>query len=271
MSASKPGLLIGTLIALAVPSVSVVALAQAANASNPGTAITVNGVSIPKARVDLIVEAQAAQGQPDSPEMREAIKRELVMREIIEQEAKKRGLAKQPDVQAQIDFARQNVLFNAYRQDFERRNPVSDSALKAEYEKIKEQMGATEYKARHILVDSEAEAKDLVAKLDKGAKFEELAAVSKDPGSKDNGGDLDWNSAKAYVAPFAEALGQLQKGQYTKQPVQTQFGWHVIKLDDTRPAQFPSLEEVKPGLTQRLQTQALEAHLKELRAKAKVE
>lgn len=270
MSSSKPGLLIGTLIALAVPSVSVVALAQAANGAS-GAAATVNGVAIPKSRVDLIVEAQAAQGQPDSPELRAAITRELIMREIIEQEAKKRGLNKQPEIQAQIDFARQNVLFNAYRQDFQRRNPVSDAAVKAEYEKIKSQMGDTEYKARHILVDSEAEAKDLIAKLDKGAKFEELAKSSKDPGSKERGGDLDWNSAKAYVEPFSTALTKLGKGEYTKQPVQSQFGWHVIRLDDTRPAQFPALEEVKPGLTQRLQTQALEEHLRELQKKAKVE
>ncbi len=274
MSSPKPGLLIGTLLALAVPCVSVVALAQTATSPTVkagNKAATVNGVVIPKSRVDMIVKAQEAQGQQDSPEIREAITRELVMREIVEQEAKKRGLAKQPEVQAQIDFARQNVLFNAYRQDFQRRNPVSDADIKAEYEKIKSQMGDNEYKARHVLVETEAEAKDIIAKLQKGEKFEDLAKASKDPGSKERGGDLDWNSANAYVKPFSDALTKLEKGQYTQQPVQSQFGWHVIQLDDTRPAKFPSLEEVKPGLTQRLQAQALEKNMADLREKAKVE
>ncbi|MFO7190121.1 MAG: peptidyl-prolyl cis-trans isomerase [Pseudomonadota bacterium] len=271
MSSAKPGLLIATLLALAVPSVSVVALAQTAKDGNSGKAATVNGVAIPKARVDMILKAQEAQGQPSSPELRTAVTRELIMREIIEQEAKKRGLTKNPEVQAQIDFARQNVLFNAYREDFQRRNPITEAQLKAEYERIKKQMGDTEYKARHILVGSEAEAREIIAQLDKGAKFEELASKSKDPGSSARGGDLDWNSASAYVEPFGQALAKLNKGEYTKDPVQTQFGWHVIKLEDTRPAKFPSLEEVKPGLTQRLQNQALEQHLRDLWAKAKIE
>lgn len=274
MLPNKPGLLIATLLALAVPGVSVVAIAQTANspAVKTGAKVaTVNGVAIPKSRVDMIVKAQAAQGQADSPEMREAIKRELVMREIIAQEASKRGLAKDPEIQAQIDFARQNVLFNAYRQDFQKRNPVSDAQVQSEYDKIKNQMGDKEYKARHILVDSEAQAQDIIARLDKGEKFEELAKASKDPGSKDKGGDLDWNSANAYVKPFSDALASLEKGQYTKTPVHTQFGWHVIELEDTRSAKFPSLDEVKPGLTQRLQGQALEKHLADLLAKAKVE
>jgi peptidyl-prolyl cis-trans isomerase C len=163
------------------------------------------------------------------------------------------------------------VLFNAYRQDFQKRNAVSDAQVQAEYDKIKNQMGDKEYKARHILVDSEAQAQDIIARLDKGEKFEELAKASKDPGSKDKGGDLDWNSANAYVKPFSDALTGLEKGQYTKTPVHTQFGWHVIELEDTRSAKFPSLEEVKPGLTQRLQGQALEKHLADLLAKAKVE
>lgn len=272
MASSKPRLLIATLIGLAVPCVSVVALAQtAANGAASSKVATVNGVAIPKSRVDMIVNAQTAQGQPDSPELRNAITRELVMREIIAQEADKRGLARQPEIQAQLDFARQNVLFNAYRQDYERRNPVSDAAVQAEYDNIKAQLGDKEYKARHILLDSEADAKALIAKLQQGEKFETLAQASKDPGSKDQGGNLDWNSASAYVKPFADALTKLDKGQYTTEPVQTQFGWHVIQLDDTRPAKFPALEDVKPGLAQRLQAKALEKHMAELRAKAKVE
>lgn len=274
MLPSKPGLLIATLLALAVPGVSVVAMAQAANspAAKTGAKVaTVNGVAIPKSHVDMIVKAQVAQGQQDTPELRDAIKRELVMREIIAQEATKHGLTKDPDIQAQIDFAKQNVLFNAYRKDFDRRNTVSDAQVQAEYDKIKSQMGDKEYKARHILVDSEAEAKDIIARLDKGEKFEDLAKASKDPGSKDKGGELDWNSANAYVKPFSEALASLEKGHYTRTPVHTQFGWHVIELEDTRATTFPPLDQVKAGLTQRLQGQALEKHMAELRAKAKVE
>lgn len=276
MIASKPRVILATLLGLAVPSVAVVALAQtaASPAAQPGGAkvATVNGVTIPKSRLDIIVKAQAAQGgQPDTPELRSAITQELVMREIVAQEAARKGLTKNPEVMAQIDLARQNVLFNAYRQDFLRTNQPSEAVLKGEYEKIKAQMGDKEYKARHILVENEAEATEIIGKLNKGEKFEELAKASKDPGSKERGGDLDWNSPGAYVKEFSDAMAKLDKGKYTEKPVQTQFGYHIILLEDVRPAKFPSLDEVKPGLTQRLQQQALEKNMADLRAKAKIE
>lgn len=273
MFSTTPRLVVAVLLALAVPSVSVVALAQtAATPAAQNKVATVNGVVIPKSRVDMIVRMQVAQGQPDSSEMREAIKQELVKREVVTQEANKRGLAKQPEVAAQLELARQNVLFNAYAADFAKRNQISDAEIQSQYEKIKGQIGDKEYKSRHILVETEAQANDLIARLKKGEKFEDLAKQnSKDPGSKDKGGELDWNSAAAYAKPFGTALSKLEKGQTTETPVQTQFGWHIIQVEDSRAAQFPPLEQVRPQLTQRLQAQAIERHFAELRGKAKVE
>jgi peptidyl-prolyl cis-trans isomerase C len=257
-------------IALALP-----AFAQ----NNPTTAtttaaakpVTVNGVQIPRARIDAIVKAQEQQGAKDSPELRAAITDRLIMNEVVAQEATRKGLAKSPEVQAQLELVRQNVLLNAYRQDFVKNNPIPDSQLKAEYDKIRSQVGDKEYKARHILVEKEDDAKAIVANLKKGQKFEDLAKQSKDPGSKDKGGDLDWNSPGSYVKPFGDALTKLEKGKYTEVPVQTQFGWHVIMLEDVRPTKFPPFEEVKPQLAERMQAQALEKNVADLRAKAKVE
>lgn len=248
--------------------------AKAAPAAAPAASnkvATVNGVAIPKSRVDAIVKERAQQGMPDNEEMRKAIRDELINREIIVQEANRRGLTKNADMQSQIDMARQAVVVRAFLQDFVKAHPVTDEVIKAEYEKVKGQMGSKEYKARHILVEKEAEAKDIVAKIKKGEKFEELAKASKDPGSKDKGGDLDWNTPASYVKEFSDALTKLEKGKYTEVPVKSQFGFHVIQLDDVRDVKFPGLDEVKAGLQQRLQQQQLEKAVADLRAKAKVE
>jgi peptidyl-prolyl cis-trans isomerase C len=247
------------------------AFAQAQGTAASGKLPTVNGVQIPKARVDTIVKAQEARGVPDSPELRSAITEQLVTTEVITQEATRKGLAKSPEVQSQLDLARQQILVNAYRNDFVKNNPVSEAALKAEYEKIKAQVGDREYKARHILVEKEDDAKAIIANLKKGQKFEDLAKQSKDTASKDKGGDLDWNSPNSYVKPFGDALKSLEKGKLTETPVQTQYGWHVILLEDVRPTKFPTYEEVKPQLTERIQGQALEKNVADLRAKAKVD
>jgi peptidyl-prolyl cis-trans isomerase C len=259
-------------IAAATSIASLPALGQQAKAGGAsGKAATVNGVAIPQSRVDAIVRAQARQGVPDSPQLRDAVKERLVMDEIVSQEAARKGVTKNPDVQAQIDFVRQQVIVNAYRADFLKAHPVTDAQVKAEYDRIKSSMGDKEYKARHILVDKEPEATEIIAKLKRGEKFEDLAKVSKDPGSKDRGGELDWNSPAGYVKPFSDAMVKLDKGKYTEAPVQTQFGWHVIRVDDVRPTKFPALDEVKGQVTERLQQQALEKNLADLRAKAKIE
>jgi len=231
---------------------------------------TVNGQAIPQNMYDAFIAEQKAQGAPDSPELQNAIKEELVRREILSQEAKKKGLDKTPDVAAKMDLARQAVLIQAYLADYMRANPISDDKLKKDYEAIKTQLGSTEYKARHILVDKEEDAKAIIAKLNKGEPFAELAKQSKDPGSKDSGGELGWSSPKSYVKPFADALQSLKKGETTKDPVKTEFGYHVIQLEDSRPLSPPPFEQVKPQLQQRASQQQVEQLIKDLRAKAKV-
>jgi peptidyl-prolyl cis-trans isomerase C len=254
------------IVALSLPGL---ALAQAGAAS--AKVATVNGVAIPKSRVDAVVRAQEAQGQKDTPEIRAAIRDRLITLEIVAQEANRKGMGKTADTVSQIELARTNILAQAFRADYLKNHPVSDDALKAEFEKIKSQMGDKEYKARHILVEKEAEATEIIAKLKKGEKFEELAKASKDPGSKDRGGDLDWNQPGGFVKPFSDAMVKLEKGKYTETPVQSQFGWHVIQLDDVRPAKFPDFNEIKPRLEQRTQEAMFEKAVADLRAKAKVE
>ena len=239
-------------------------------AQNKGAFATVNGQAIPQSVYDAFVAEQKAQGAPDNAELQNAVKEELVRREILAQEAKKKGLDKKANIQGQIELAKQAVLIRAFLTDYVQAHPISDAQLKAEYELIKNNLGSTEYKSRHVLVEKEDDAKAIIAKLDKGEKFSELAKQSKDPGSKDKGGELGWSSPNAYVKPFAEALGKLKKGEYTKTPVKSDFGYHVIQLDDSRPLNPPAFDQVKPQLQQRANQQQVENLVKELRAKAKV-
>jgi peptidyl-prolyl cis-trans isomerase C len=232
--------------------------------------VTVNGTPIPAAWADALMAEQKAQGAPDSEQLRKAVTEELVRREVLAQEAKKKGLDKQPNVAAQMDLARQAVLIRADLQDFVKTNPVTDAEVKAEYEKIKTNLGEKEYKPRHILVDKEEDAKAIIAKLQTGQKFEDLAKDSKDPGSKDKGGELGWSNPGMFVQPFSEAMVKLEKGKFTPQPVKSDFGYHVILLEDVRPLKAPSFDEVKPQLTQRLQQKKVEQHILDLRAKATV-
>ena len=232
---------------------------------------TVNGQPISQTVYNAFVAEQKAQGAPDSPELQNAVKEELVRREILAQEAKKKGMDKNPNIQGQIELAKQAVLIRAYLSDYVKANPISEAQLKAEYDVIKNNLGSTEYKSRHVLVEKEEEAKAIIAKLDKGEKFSELAKQSKDPGSKDKGGELGWSSPAAYVKPFGEALTKLKKGEYTKTPVHSDFGYHVIQLDDSRPANPPPFDQVKPQMQQRASQQQIETLVKELRSKAKVD
>lgn len=232
----------------------------------------VNGKVIPQARFEAMLNGQKAQGQKDEPALRDAIREELVRREILSQEAARIGLDKKPEVQAQMELARQSVLIGAYLNDYVKKNPISDEALQAEYDKIRAALGDKEYHTRHILFENEEDAKAAIARLDKGESFEDLAkALSKDPGSKERGGDLGWANPASFVKPFSEAMVKLEKGQYTKTPVKSDFGWHVIRLEDTRELKGPSFEDVKPQLTRRMQQQLVEQHILDLRGKAKVE
>jgi peptidyl-prolyl cis-trans isomerase C len=238
---------------------------------NASRTVTVNGKPIPRARVDALVKQQVAQGRPDTPQLRDLVMTELVNREVAVQEAEKRGLSKDPEVQTQMDLARQQVLIQALLREHFVKSPISDKAMRAEYEKLRTQRGDKEYRARHVLVENESEAREIIAQLGKGAKFQDLAKQSKDPGSRDKGGDLDWNSPATFVKPFADALSRLEKGKYTEQPVRSQFGWHVIQLDDVRPMNFPSFDQVKPQIQNMMQEQEVQKVFADLRNKAKIE
>lgn len=230
----------------------------------------VNGKPIPAARVDAMVHQLEAQGQPDTPQLRALIKDDLINREILVQEANKKKLASTSSVKNQIEIARQSILIRALMADYLGKNPVSDADIKAEYDRVKAQNGDKEYHARHILVNTEEEAKNIIAQLNGGAKFEDLAKQSKDVGSAAKGGDLDWGSPANYVKPFSDGMVALQKGQITPTPVKTQFGYHVIKLEDVRPLQFPALEDLKPQIEKSLQEKKLQAYQENLRKKAKI-
>lgn len=240
-------------------------------AEEGGAYAKVNGKAIPKVRADALIAGQTAQGKPDNEELRKAVREELVRREILTQEALRKGLDKKPEVQGQVDLARQGVLIGAYLNDYVRTHPVTDEQIKKEYDGTKNMLGNKEYKVRHILVEKEDEAKALVERLKKGEKFEELAKQSKDPGSKDRGGDLDWANPTAFVKPFSDAMVKLEKGKYTEAPIKSDFGWHVIQLDDTRELQLPPIEQVKGQIAGQLQQRMVQQHVEELRAKAKVE
>ena len=231
----------------------------------------VNGKPVPSSRADAMIKQMAAQGQQDSPQLRAMVKEELVNREILMQEADKLGLSSSPEVKNQMEMARQSIVIRALVADYVKKNPVSEADMKAEYDKFKAQAGDKEYHARHILVEKEDDAKAIIAKLKSGAKFEDLAKQSKDTGSAANGGDLDWAPPSAFVKPFSDAMTSLQKGQITETPVQTQFGYHVIKLEDSRAAKVPSFEEVKPQIAESLQQQKLQAYQQELKKKAKIQ
>ncbi len=231
--------------------------------------ITVNNVAIPQARIDLRLKAASQQGQPDSPELRKAVRDDLINLEVISQEATKKGLGANPEIAQQIELAKQSALAGAFVQDYVKTHPIAESALKQEYDSLKALLGNKEYKVAHILVSSEKEAQAVIAELKKkGSKFDKIAKEkSKDPGSKDKGGDLGWTVPSNFVQPFAEAILSLKKGQLSA-PVQTQFGWHVIKLEDERDLKAPEFETVKGNLERRLEQQSIQDAIKALRANA---
>jgi len=236
----------------------------------------VNGKPVPKARVDAIISQVQKQAQQRNqqlpPDIDKLVRDKVVTDEILAQEAERRGLAASADFKSQMEIARQSILIGMLSTDLDKRTTVSDSEIQVEYDKFKAQSSGTEYRARHILVEKEDDAKALVAQLKSGAKFEDLAKKnSKDPGSAENGGDLDFAAPSAYVPEFSQAMVKLKKGDYTDVPVKTQFGFHIIKLEDTREAKFPPLAEVKPRIQQRLAQQKAAAFRDELRAKAKTD
>lgn len=237
-----------------------------------GSVATVNGVAVPQSRMDLMMQRQGQRGMPDNEQTRNMVREELINREVIAQEAQRAGLAKRQEVQTQVEFARQEILVNAFIADWLRKNPISDSDVQKEYERVKAQAGEKEYRARHILVETEEQANSMISALKKGGKFDELATKnSKDPGSAQRGGDLDWAVPGTYDAQFAQAMVKLEKGKYTEQPVQTRFGFHVIQLDDVRNVEFPPLADARPRIQQQLMQGKLSQLVRSLRAKANVQ
>jgi len=232
----------------------------------------VNGKPVPSSRVNALKQQVEASGRPVTPEVLAQIKEELIAREVFMQEARKQGLDATDDYKTQLELARQTILIRQLFANFQKKNPVTDADVKAEYDKFAAANGGKEYRARHILVEKEDEAKALIADIKKGGNFEELAKkASKDPGSGANGGDLDWAAAASYVPEFSAAMTKLDKGQMTDTPVKTQFGFHIIRVDDVREAQLPKMEEVKPQIVQQLQQQKLSAFQDGLRSKAKIQ
>lgn len=246
--------------------------AKSSASAKAGGRIVVNGVAIPQSRLDAMNKELTAQGQPDNPERQNAVKEELVNREILAQAALKRGLDKNADIQAQMEMARQAVLVRALFESEVKANPISDADLQKQYEQFKGSMGNNEYKVSHILVDKEDDAKAIIADLNKGGDFAKIAKEkSKDPGSKDNGGDLDWGPSARYVKPFADAVQSQQKGKISAAPVKTDFGYHVIRVDDVRALKVPEFAEIKEQFRQRAQQQQIQRMVMDLRSKAKVE
>jgi len=260
-------------LAFVVAGLAALSLGHAAD----GNIAVVNGVPVSEARVDYIVKTQIQQGQKDSPELRKNVADVLITREVLTQEAIKKGFDKDPAVVTQMDMAKQEFLIRAYFEDFIKRNPVSDEEITAEYEKIKAAQGGTdrkEYRAAHILLKDEKQANAVLAQINKanGKNFAQLAkAKSEDTGSKKLGGDLDWSDGSNYVKEFSDAMMKLNKGEWTKKPVKTKFGYHIILLEDVRPVQFPPLEQVKDRISQQMLAQKRDKEIEALRAGAKIE
>ena len=232
----------------------------------------VNGKAVPKARMDSLSLQFQSTGRPITPEVQEQMRQHLIALEVFTQEADKLGLSSSDEFKAQMELARQTVLANQLIKEFEKKNAITDELLKAEYDKFAAANGGKEIKARHILVGKEADATAIIASLKKGAKFEEIAKKrSKDTGSGSKGGDLDWANPSSYVPEFSAALQALKKGQLTDKAVKTQFGFHIIRVDDVRDIKLPTFDEVKPQIADQMKQDKRGTYQRDLLGKAKVE
>ena len=232
----------------------------------------VNGKAVPKSRLNMLAAQVERSGRSVTPDMEQQLREEVIMREVFMQEAEKQGLEGSDDYKIQLEIAKQSILIRELFAQFQKANPVSDADVKAEYDKFVASSGGKEYRSRHILVEKEEQAKAIIASLKKGGKFEEIAKKqSKDPGSGANGGDLEWATPQTFVKEFSDAMVALKKGQVTEAPVKSQFGFHIIRLDDIREVPQPKFDEVKPQIVQQLQQNKLVDYQKTLRDKAKIE
>jgi len=238
--------------------------------SSADTIFDVNGVSVDSAVVDLYFSSRlGAQGGAATPEQREALMAELRDIYILATQPNAVEFAKEPEIAAQIELQEKSILAQAVAGEFFQGIEVSDEEMRAEYDKKLEQEPLMQFKARHILVQSQGEAVEIIAQLDDGADFEELAKEKSIGPSGPNGGDLDWFAPNQMVEPFSVAVQAMENGSYSSQPVQTQFGWHVILREDSRDSVPPTFESVKDDMRTSVQQRKFQAHLAELRLAAK--
>jgi len=234
--------------------------------------VTVNGVSIPRSQVDLAVANNVTPGQAATPELRKRVLDALITQEIVAQAAVGQGLDKDPELAARLDLLRQQALFTALLQDHFSANPISDEMLRAEYERLKPLQPTREYKLRHIRVATQEQAAQLIAQLSKGASFEKLAAEhSADAPSAKQGGDVGWITPDQLVGPIGEVVAKLAKGQSNNAPIRTEAGWHIVRLEDERPATVATFEQAQPRLREIVQSRIAQQVVSDLRAKAKIE
>lgn len=234
----------------------------------------VNGVPVPAIHANFTRQGRVNRGAQPENLTEDAIRDAVIASELLAQEAVRRGLDKNPKVIAAIDYQRKEMLSQAVLEDFIRANPLSEEQVQAEYEQAKARAGDQEYRPSHILVNSEKEAKDIIASLTtakKKARFEDVARKQSKDASAGNGGDLGWTVPANLVPEFGEAMVKLKKGQIAREPVQTRFGWHVIRLDDTRTLDFPAYEQMRNRIATQIQQLRLRRFIAELRATAKVE
>ena len=250
-------------------------LSMPAFSADEDAVATVNGVAVSKARFDLLLSSQTTQGQDDSPEFREELREIMITREVLSQEAKRRKLDEKNSYKQQIAAMQQQLLLTMLFNSFIEEMEPTEEQMQAEYERIKSEnakLGDKEYHVRHILVKKEEDATEIIAQLEGGADFAELAKEkSQDSGSKDTSGDLGWAVPQRYVIPFADAITSLQKGERTAAPVKTDFGYHVIELIDVRVAALPPYDQVKEQIRKQIITRARDELIGKLRDTAKIE
>jgi peptidyl-prolyl cis-trans isomerase C len=261
----------GLLVACTRPADDASKTTDAAKVEKKAVA-TVNGKQLSGQLFDTFLHAvTGGSKEPPTDEQRAQLLDQLINMSLAAQAAEKDGLAKDPEVQARLDLLRMQILAEAASDKYMKAHPASDSEIKAEYDKQVASM-PKEYKARHILVEKKETAESIIRELEAGGDFAKLAtAESKDPGSAKNGGDLGWFSAQTMVKPFADAVATMQKGETSKVPVQSEFGFHVIRLEDTRSAEVPEFEQVKPQVEMFTQRKKLQEYLEGLRKTAKIQ
>lgn len=232
----------------------------------------VNGKVIPSAYAEILIKQMIMQGQSNTSQLRNFIKEELINRELFMQEAEKQGLNNNTDIKNQLEMARQSIIIRALIDNFIKKNPISASDIQTEYIKFKTKTNDDEYHTRHILVEKKEDAQAIIQNIQAGAKFEDMAIQkSRDKISAIRGGDLEWVTLTSFIKPFSDAVSTLKKHEITQVPIHTKFGYHIIKLEDIRKIQIPTLEKIQPQILEILQQKKIQAYKEKLRKMAKIQ